>query len=70
MPGLSGWQVARNVKSVSPTVPVFLVTGFGVELSVDEQREHGVDRVLTKPLSIQLILDAVASAASRRGQTG
>jgi GAF domain-containing protein/CheY-like chemotaxis protein len=70
MPGLSGWQVARTVKSVAPTVPVFLVTGFGVELSVEEQRAHGVDRVLTKPLSIQLILDAVASAASRRGQTG
>jgi CheY-like chemotaxis protein len=70
MPGLSGWQVARGVKSVAPTVPVFMVTGFGVELSVEEQRANGVDRVMTKPLSIQLILDAVATVASRRGQTG
>ena len=55
MPGLSGWQVARGVKAVAPAVPVFLVTGFGVELSAAEQRENGVDRVLTKPLSIQLV---------------
>jgi CheY-like chemotaxis protein len=70
MPGLSGWQVARSVKSLAPTVPVFLVTGFGVELSAEEQRAHGVDLVLSKPLNIQSILDAVASAAPRRAQAG
>jgi len=68
MPGLSGWQVARGVKSLAPTVPVFLVTGFGVELSSEEQRAHGVDLVLSKPLNIQSILDAAASAAPRAGR--
>jgi signal transduction histidine kinase/CheY-like chemotaxis protein len=66
MPGVSGWQVARAVKAAAPRVPVFLVTGFGVELSADERRAHGVDLVLTKPLSIDSILDAVAEAAARR----
>jgi GAF domain-containing protein/CheY-like chemotaxis protein len=65
MPGLSGWQVARAVKAAAPTVPVFLVTGFGVELSADERRAHGVDLVLSKPLNIQSVLDAVALAATR-----
>jgi len=67
MPGVSGWQVARAIKAMSPTVPVFLVTGFGVELSAEERRAHGVDLVLSKPLDIQSILDAVAFAATRRG---
>ncbi len=67
MPGLSGWQVARAVKATAPTVPVFLVTGFGVELSAEERRAHGVDLVLSKPLNIQSILDAISFAASRRG---
>ena len=31
MPGLSGWEVAREVAALRPEVPVFLVTGFGVE---------------------------------------
>jgi GAF domain-containing protein/CheY-like chemotaxis protein len=63
MPKVSGWQVARAVKQAAPQVPVFLVTGFGVELSPEERRAHGVDLVLVKPLEIQEILDAVAEVA-------
>ena len=70
MPGLSGWQVARGVKATAPAVPVFLVTGFGVELSAEERRAHGVELVLSKPLDIQAVLDAVAYAASRQGEAG
>jgi signal transduction histidine kinase/ActR/RegA family two-component response regulator len=71
MPGLSGWQVARAVKATAPSTPVFLVTGFGVELSAEERRAHGVDLVLSKPLNIQSILDAIAFAATiRQGQDG
>jgi CheY-like chemotaxis protein len=66
MPRVSGWQVARAVKQVAPTVPVFLVTGFGVELSAEERQTHGVDIVLVKPLQIQEILDAVAEVARGR----
>jgi CheY-like chemotaxis protein len=67
MPRVSGWQVARAIKQIAPQVPVFLVTGFGVELSAEERRAHGVDLVLVKPLQIQEILDAVAEIA--RGAT-
>jgi GAF domain-containing protein len=66
MPRVSGWQVARAVKQLSPRVPVFLVTGFGVELTAEERRAHGVDLVLVKPLEIQEILDAVAEVARAR----
>lgn len=68
MPRVSGWQVGRAIKEIAPKVPVFLVTGFGVELSAEERRAHGVDLVLVKPLKIQEILDAVAQAARRRVQ--
>jgi GAF domain-containing protein/CheY-like chemotaxis protein len=66
MPRVSGWQVARAAKQARPDVPVFLVSGFGVELSAEERRVHGVDRVLVKPLQIQEILDAVAEVARTR----
>ncbi|HEX6209455.1 MAG TPA: GAF domain-containing protein, partial [Methylomirabilota bacterium] len=66
MPRVSGWQVARAVKQVAPRVPVFLVSGFGVELTAEERRAHGVDLVLVKPLDIQEILDAVAEVARAR----
>ena len=65
MPRVSGWQVARAVKQIAPRVPVFLVTGFGIELSPEERRAHGVDVILVKPLQIQEILDALAEAARK-----
>ena len=63
MPGVSGWQVARAVKHMAPHVPVLLTTGFGVELSAEERRTHGVDLVLVKPLQIEEIREALAAAA-------
>jgi GAF domain-containing protein len=68
MPRVSGWQVAQAVKEIAPTVPVILVTGFGVELSAEERRAQGVDLVLVKPLRIREVLDVVASAGRRRVQ--
>jgi CheY-like chemotaxis protein len=65
MPRVSGWQVARAVKQIAPQAPVFLITGFGVELTAEERRTHGVDLVLVKPLQIQEVLDAVAEIAAR-----
>jgi GAF domain-containing protein len=60
MPGLSGWQVARACKDRRPEVPVLLITGWGVELNREELAAHGVDAVLSKPLRVDEILDAVA----------
>jgi FixJ family two-component response regulator len=68
MPRVSGWQVAQAVKEIAPSVPVILVTGFGVELSAEERKTHGVDVVLVKPLRITDVLDAVARAARRRAE--
>jgi CheY-like chemotaxis protein len=70
MPRVSGWQVARFARQSVPGVRVFLVTGFGVELSVEERRANGVDAVLVKPLQIQDILDAVAEVARTRPPAG
>jgi GAF domain-containing protein len=68
MPRVSGWQIAQAVKEIAPTVPVILVTGFGVELSAEERRAQGVDLVLVKPLRISEVLDVVARAGRRRLQ--
>jgi GAF domain-containing protein/ActR/RegA family two-component response regulator len=68
MPGLSGWQVARGIKGIEPKVPVFMVTGFGVELSEAERLEHGLEAVLVKPLTIDDLLAALAQAERARAR--
>ncbi|MDP2625749.1 MAG: GAF domain-containing protein, partial [Candidatus Rokubacteria bacterium] len=65
MPGLSGWEVARALKSLAPSVPVFLVTGFGVEVSAEAMKASGVEAVLPKPLRIQDTLAALAKVKEK-----
>jgi len=65
MPGISGWQVAQAVKAARPDVPVVLVTGWGVELSPEQLRSNGVDRVMTKPFRLQEVLEVVATLRRR-----
>jgi ActR/RegA family two-component response regulator len=57
--------VARAVKSVDPNTAVLLMTGYGVELSPEEREGRGVDLVLTKPVGVDAILQAVARVVSR-----
>jgi len=64
MPDLSGWQLARAVKEVAPSLPVVLITGFGVELSPEQCRTNHVDAVLTKPVEFAQLM-AVAARLTR-----
>jgi GAF domain-containing protein/CheY-like chemotaxis protein len=66
MPVVSGWQVAHAVKARAPEVPVFVVTGFGVELSPEERNAHGVEAIYAKPLKIADITEALALVARLR----
>jgi GAF domain-containing protein/CheY-like chemotaxis protein len=66
MPEVSGWQVARAIRERWPHIPVFLVTGFGVELSAEERQAHGVAAVYAKPLSLDDITEALARARQAR----
>ena len=67
MPRVSGWDVAHAVKASAPGLPVFLVTGFGVELSAAERAAHGVEAVFSKPLRIDDITRAVAGVTRYTG---
>ena len=67
VPGPSGWDVARAVRSASQETPVLLVTGFGVEVVPEELSSRGGDAVLGKPLRIQDVAGALDATTRRRG---
>ncbi len=65
MPKLNGLQLARVCKTLRPSVPVVMLTGWGVLLTEDELAEHGVDEVLSKPVRMDQVLGAVTAARGR-----
>jgi CheY-like chemotaxis protein len=66
MPGMTGWEMAQAVKTIAPTVRVVLVSGFGVEVSAEDMRAHGVDLVLAKPIRYEELTGALASLRRTR----
>ena len=67
MPGMTGWDLAGAAKALVPGLPMFLVTGFGVDAVQAEHGRHAVDLVLAKPLQIRDLTSALERVAPRRG---
>jgi GAF domain-containing protein/ActR/RegA family two-component response regulator len=65
MPGMTGWELARAVRTTAPGLPVVLVSGFAVEVSAEELEASGVCMVLAKPINIGDVLEAASSIRPR-----
>jgi len=59
MPGMSGWQVAENIKKIRQETPVALITGWEVKQKERELKESGVDLVVKKPFRVNEVLQLV-----------
>jgi CheY-like chemotaxis protein len=66
MPGMNGYEVARQAKAVQPHLFVVLMTGWGVQISDASLRENRIEYLLSKPFDLQAVQDIVTSAAEGR----
>ncbi len=60
MPGMSGWEVCRRVKRMSPETPVGMITGWGAEMNQNKMEEVGLDFFISKPFDLNQLLNVVA----------
>jgi len=59
MPGMSGWQVAKEIKTIDNKTPVALITGWQIPLKNAEMKEKGVDLYINKPFKVDQLLRLV-----------
>ena len=59
MPGFSGSELIRKMRSVRPTLPILLMSGYLSAAVVERAREAGATEVLKKPLSVRQLEIAV-----------
>ncbi|HWE22988.1 MAG TPA: response regulator [Myxococcales bacterium] len=67
MPGMSGWEVAREARIRQPGLPIYMVTGWASEFAAEDARRTTVDGVLGKPLDIDELRRVLAQAAAVPG---
>jgi PAS domain S-box-containing protein len=65
MPYIDGRRVAAAVKELDATIPVILLTGWGLRLLSDGEVPPHVDQVLAKPPKLQALRAALAQAVRR-----
>ncbi len=63
LPGMSGYEVATQLRRLPGMASVFLValTGYGQERDRDLSRQAGFDQHLTKPVDHQMLLRLLRS---------
>ena len=59
MPGMSGWELAREIRQLNGHIPIAIITGWGEVVGSNEQRAAGVDWVLAKPFTADRIAELV-----------
>ena len=62
MPGMDGLSLIRQVKRLSPNLPIIIITGFSTESAAIEAVNLGVAGYLTKPFRVPQVLAAAAKA--------
>jgi CheY-like chemotaxis protein len=59
MPGMSGWELAREIRQINKNVPIAVITGWGEAVGSHEQKAAGVDWVIAKPFTADRIVELV-----------
>ena len=59
MPGLTGTQLAIELRRLNPEIPIVIATGFGGAGFEARAKSAGINRVLGKPYGMQVIGEAL-----------
>jgi CheY-like chemotaxis protein len=68
MPGLSGLELAREIRALRPDLPVILASGYVEEATLERARALGVREVLLKPVMPNELAETVRAVVA--GKTG
>ena len=66
MPEMGGDQLAATIERSAPETPVIMLTGFGDLMSAKGEHPVGVDSVVSKPVTLDALTQAILKVIARR----
>ena len=66
MPEMSGWELVREIRTRSKTLPLAIVSGWADAISVDVRNSVKADWVIAKPFDIDKISEIAQQVAQRK----
>ena len=70
MPKMSGMEVLRGIKRVSPQTPVIVITAYGTVNTAIEAMKEGASDFIMKPFSLEHLESVVKGVVSKEGEKG
>jgi two-component system, response regulator, stage 0 sporulation protein F len=67
MPGMSGFEVFAQARTLHPTMAIVLVTGHGTPEIINEANRMGFDAILLKPFTSDELRGTVEKVLADRG---
>jgi len=64
MPGMTGYDLAKEILSLCPSKPIILVSGFSESLDEKSIKECGIKYYMSKPFSAQVLSDKICELLS------
>ncbi|HEX6716080.1 MAG TPA: response regulator [Pyrinomonadaceae bacterium] len=68
MPGMSGWELAREIRKINEQIPIAVITGWGEAVGSHEKKAAGVDWVVAKPFTADRIAELVREINRRNDE--
>jgi CheY-like chemotaxis protein len=68
MPDMTGIDLAREILSTRPGIPVILLTGFGMGATASRAKAAGITEYLAKPASTRVLSAAIRRCLEKRPQ--
>ena len=63
LPGIDGYEVARQIKAIAPVVRIVAISGYGTLEDKQRSEAAGIEAHLVKPVAPQAVTAVLASIA-------
>lgn len=65
MPGMSGWELTKQIKQRKSEIPVVIITGWGAQLSAEDMKKNKVDLILSKPFNLDQVKQIIETVGAK-----
>jgi len=62
MPNMTGDELAKELMSIRPDIPIILCTGFSERINKEKAKEMGIQKLIMKPIVQRELAEAVRKA--------
>jgi PAS domain S-box-containing protein len=66
MPGLSGKELAQEINSLNPNIPIIICSGFSTQVSEEDTGQFGISAYCSKPLRIAELSQVIKKSLAQK----